>query len=203
MDKYNYPKEFIKGDGRRLISGGPRDLQRKQKIVQYAMPSDAGIEDLKKQIGELQIELKRTLSGHTPSGYFTADEVDEEIRKAVALAAKEVAQVKGLKTQIKKLKIELKEAEELKKEIALLKQALAGKEELVEALKGKPAIIGDKIVTDPDRPQMEKRFVDPLETDAGKGLKSFIKTDKVVKKGEDEVDDQVDKLRSLLNKPKK
>lgn len=203
MDKYNYPKEFIKGDGRKLISGGPRDLQRKQKITQFVLPTDSGIEDLKKQIKNLQSEIRKTLNGRTPSGYFTAEEVDEEIRKAVAQAAGEVAKAKGLKIQIKKLKNELKEVEELKKEIALLKQALAGKEELVEALKSKPAIIGDKIVTDPDRPQMEKKFIDPLETDAGKGLKSFIKTDKVVKRGEDGVDDQVDKLRSLLNKPKK
>lgn len=204
MDKYNYPKEFIKGDGRRLVSGGPRDLQRRHKITQLMLPTDAGIEDLKKQIKNLQLEIRETLNGRTPSGYFTAEEVDEEIRKAVAQAAGEVAKVRSLKAQIKKLKNELKEVEELKKEIALLKQALTGKEELVEALKSKPAIIGDKIVTDPDRPQMEKKFIDPLETDAGKGLKSFIKSDKIIKKsGDEEIDEQVDKLRGLLNKPKK
>lgn len=202
VDKYGYPKEFVKGDGRRLIAGGPRDLQRKQKVTQFVVPN-AGIEDLKKQIGELQSQLKQTLDGKTPDGYFTAEEVDEEIRKAVAQAAGEITKIRSLKTQIKKLKNELKNIEELKKEIALLKQTLAGKEELIEALKSKPAIIGDRVVTDPDRPQMEKKFIDPLESDAGKGLKSFIKTDKVIKEGEEELDGQVDKLRSLLNKPKK
>ena len=45
---------------------------------------------------------------------------------------------------------------------------------------------------------MEQVFVDPLEDDAGKGLKSSIQIETVVK--DDEVDDKVNKLKDLLGK---
>ena len=59
-----------------------------------------------------------------------------------------------------------------------------------------------EIFTDPDRPQMEQVFVDPLEEDAGEGMKASINIETVVKEGE--VGDKVDKLKSLLGHlPKK
>ena len=52
-----YPKEYIKSDGRKLMSSGPRDLQRLQQTV--VMPDTSYIEDLKSQIEDLRIELKK------------------------------------------------------------------------------------------------------------------------------------------------
>lgn len=231
-----YPKEYIKSDGRKLMSSGPRDLQRLQQTV--VMPDTSYIEDLKSQIEDLRIELKKRQELGKPQGYYTPDEVDEEIRKAVAQAVAEAAlqfkknsatvaqateplvqkykmqivelqknnddlKIKqstiinrnsDLENQISKLKDELKSVEELKKEIAVLEQKIEGKDELILTLKSRPSIIGDEVI-DPDRPQMEQVFIDPLEEGAGDGLESHID----IKETEaDEVSGKVDKLRDLL-----
>ena len=108
----------------------------------------------------------------------------------------------SLKEDNAKLKDELGDVAELRKQIAVLEQELTGKEELIETLKTRPAIIDGEVI-DPDRPQMEQVFVDPLEEDAGEGMKSSIQIDTIEK--EDEVDNKVDKLRDLLGSklPKK
>jgi len=45
---------------------------------------------------------------------------------------------------------------------------------------------------------MEQVFVDPLEDDAGEGMKSTINIETITK--DEEVNDKVDKLRGLLGK---
>lgn len=85
-----YRKEWVKPDGRRLSAGGPRDLQRRQKMAEAQAATDAElISFLKEQIVELKEELKSVYHDKSPEGYFTAEEVDEEIRKAVEEAVKE------------------------------------------------------------------------------------------------------------------
>ena len=238
MAKSNiYPKEYIKADGRKLIGGGPRDLQRRQQTV--FMPDTSYIEDLKKQIDDLRSELKKNQNLNKPEGYFSAEEVDEEIRKAVAQAVAESAlefkknkalanqtveplvqkykvqivelqknnddlkrlhatmagQNKNLEEKISRLRSELKDVEELKREIAILEQKLVGKEEVITALKSRPAIVDDEII-EPGRPQIEKVFIDPLEKDAGDGLESHIDIKEITK--EEKVDERVNKLRDLI-----
>jgi len=80
-----YPKEFVKPDGRKLVSGGPRDLQRRQQVAYTTSPDVEVIESLKQQIEELKELSKAKQSGNL----YTAEEVDEEIRKAVEAAVKE------------------------------------------------------------------------------------------------------------------
>lgn len=80
-----YPKEFVKPDGRKLVSGGPRDMQRRQYVAYDTSPDVEIIETLKQQIEELKELSKQKKS----EGYYTADEVDDEIRKAVETAVKE------------------------------------------------------------------------------------------------------------------
>jgi len=231
-----YPKEYVKSDGRKLMSSGPRDLQRIQQTT--VMPDTSYIEDLKSQIEDLRTELKKNQASGKPEGFYTPDEVDEEIRKAVAQAVAEaalefkknkasVAQAteplvqkykmqivelqknnddlkvmhssitnrnSDLESQISKLKEELSTIEDLKREIAVLEQKIEGKDELIIALKSRPGIVGDEVI-DPDRPQMEQVFIDPLEEGAGDGLESHID----IKETEaDEVHDKVDKLRDLI-----
>ena len=81
-----YDKEFQKPDGRKLISGGPRDLQRKQR-AQDRQQSEL-INFLREEVQRLNKEL--AVSG---SGEYTGEQVDEEIRKAVAVAVAETKTV--------------------------------------------------------------------------------------------------------------
>lgn len=78
--KYN--KEFQKPDGRKLMTGGPRDLQRKQK-TQDRQQSEL-IDFLRDEVQRLNKAL--ATSG---SGEYTGEQVDEEIRKAVSIAVAE------------------------------------------------------------------------------------------------------------------
>lgn len=59
---------------------------------------------------------------------------------------------------------------------------------------------GDDFVSDPDRPKMEEIIIDPLEKDAGKGLKSHITVKKSESDKKDDVQDKVKKLKGLLGK---
>lgn len=81
-----YDKEFQKPDGRKLVTGGPRDLQRKHKI-QDSQKSEL-IAYLQEEIRRLNKEL--ATSG---SGEYTGEQVDEEIRKSVAVAVEETKAV--------------------------------------------------------------------------------------------------------------
>ena len=240
-----YNKQFVKSDGRKLNRTGPRDMQARAaggggvdtEMVQF----------LTNQITELRAEIlaMKSRSGDAPPlGFFSPEQVDEEIRKAVEAAISEAAisfkgQTKNadlaplvqeyksqilelqrgndnltklhatiakenttLKENIAKVESGLEDVGELNKQIAVLEQELKGKEELVETLKSRPAIMNGEVIIDPERPQMEQVFVDPLEEDAGEGMKSSIKIETIIK--EDEVESKVDKLRDLLGQlPKK
>jgi hypothetical protein len=239
-----YKKDFIKSDGRRLLKGGPRDQQIR---TQTAAGSEL-VDTLINQIADLKSEVRKLEQGGasaTPSNLYTAEQMDEEIRKAVSQTMAEAtislkknaadpnleAVIKTYKEQIVELqrsnddftrmhkvmaaensefkgKLEILmedavEIPELRKQVAILEQSLIGKEELIETLKTRPAIINGEIVSsepvDPDRPQMEEVFVDPLEDDAGEGLKSSIKTRELTRDVEDgEMDSKVNKLKDLL-----
>lgn len=240
-----YKKQFVKTDGRKLNRSGPRDMQAR---ASGGGGTDVEIaEFLTNQITELKAEILAMKSRNgdaAPLGFFSPEQVDEEIRKAVEAAISEAAisfkgQTKNadlaplvqeykkqilelqrgndnltklhatiakentdLKNMKAKLEAELGDVVELNKQIAVLGQELKGKEELVETLKSRPAIMNGEVIIDPERPQMEQVFVDPLEKDAGEGMKSSITIETVTK--EEEVEDKVDKLRGLLGKlPKK
>jgi hypothetical protein len=237
----NYPKQYVKSDGRKLVSSGPRDMQRKQQVMSSV--DSAHIEQLYKQIEDLKLELRRQQKTDGKSeGLYTAEEVDEEIRKAVKQAVAEAAiefkknknllnqdvepvlqkykmqivelqksnddltkmhrvvssQNTDLKKKIDQLNGDLKSADDLKKQIAVLEQVIQGKEELIETLKSRPAIVDGEIITEPDRPQMENIFVDPLEKDAGEGMKDSINIEDVTPDDQENIDNKVDKLKDLL-----
>lgn len=234
-----YKKQFVKSDGRRLNRSGPRDMQARTAGGSYTPDSSNLVGLLTNQITELRAEIltMKSRSGETaPAGFFSPEQVDGEIRKAVEAAVAEMAiSFKGagadlaplvdeykiqvselqksndnliklhtaivnenaeLKTKISKLETE-PDVVELKKQIAVLEQEIEGKQELIETLRTRPGIIEGEVI-DPDRPKMEQIFVDPLEKDAGEGMKSSINVDTVVK--DDAVDDKVNKLKDLLGK---
>jgi uncharacterized small protein (DUF1192 family) len=236
-----YKKQFVKPDGRKLNRSGPRDMQTRTMSSGGTDPELIAL--LTNQITELKAEIlamKSTTGAKVPAGFFSPEQVDEEIRKAVEAAVAEAAiSFKGetknsdmaplvkeyksqilelqrgndnltklhaniakenteLKKELDKLRNEMGDVVELKQQIAVLEQEIAGKQEMIEMLKSRPAIMGDSVVEniDPDRPQMEQVFIDPLEKDAGEGMKSKINVETITK--DDEVDGKVDKLRDLL-----
>jgi len=240
MSGISYPKEFVKPDGRKLVSGGPRDLQRRQ--AGQPLP-ELDLNNLKKEFHTLREELIKARLQKVPKGFFSPEQVDEEIRKAVEQAVAEtmllskktnqnnnqnveqsvqkykiqifelqkskdaliktnkteVSNNTVLKEQVKKLEVDLNEANELKKDIAVLKQNLIGKEELIETLKSKVGSFVEEMV-DTNRPKMEQRFIDPLEKDAGEGLESHIDITDVTASEKDNMSEKVDKLKNLLGK---
>jgi len=193
MGRISYPKEFVKSDGRKLRSGGPRDLQRRQKIIQS---TESDISGLEKRFDSFKEELQKTQPQKTPKGFFSPEQVDEEVRKAVEQAVKETTTSLNKSNQSS---MSIEEGSELKEEIAVLKQNLIGKEELIETLKSKVVVSGAEIV-DHERPKMEQQFIDPLEKDAGKGLKSHIDITDVTASEKENMSEKVDKLKNLLGK---
>jgi hypothetical protein len=240
-----YPKEFVKKDGRKLVTSGPRDMQRKQQVAYTTSPDVEVIQELKQNIDELKAKFPTQQA--KPEGYYTPEEVDEEIRKAVAMAVKETtlslkksqqANSQEIEPILQKYKIQIlelqrnnddlvklqrtvseknsdlqikldkleqtsSEAEELRKQIAVLNQALAGKEELVEALKARPIEVrsGTEVIEDPNRPKLDQVFIDPLEKNSGKNLRSSITIEEMAMPDEKErMDDKVNKLKSILGK---
>ena len=106
------------------------------------------------------------------------------------------------------MKIE-KELIELEKEIVILKSTLNDVDsENVAALTRKIEKLaiavasqkGGEIELDPDRPKMEKVFIDPIAKDAGKSLEPHVDIESSQPKEEVAVDKQVEKLKSLLGK---
>ena len=88
MARINYPKELVKPDGRKLVAGGPRDMQRRAYTSDLPTTSSSEIGDhLVKKIEELSQALKS--KPVVPEGYMSPEQVDSEIRKAVEDAVKE------------------------------------------------------------------------------------------------------------------
>lgn len=212
--RLKYPKEFIKPDGRKLIAGGPRDLQQRQRMRPSVEPTDTVIEELASQIRSIKVELKK----RKPSGYFSADEVDKEIRKAVKQAITESTpslqkyklRVDELQKKNDLLRDRVKEIEEddrdvgvFKKEISMLKQAILDKEEIIESLKTISTVVDNNEIINMKRPQMEQKFIDPLEKGAGHGLESHINIKNISHDEKENMFDKVDKLKRLIgNLPK-
>jgi len=228
-----YKKQFVKSDGRKLNRSGPRDMQARTVGGGYTADNSV-IELLTNQLTELRAEIlaMKSRSGDAaPAGFFSPEQVDREITKAVEEVAISfnknsdlVPLVKEYKTEVlelqkanenltklhsaiskentaikdamDRLQAELGDTSELKKQIAVLEQEILGKQELIDTLKTRPAIVNGEIITDPDRPKMEQVFIDPLEKNAGSGMKASIDIEAVVK--DEDVGDKVNKLKNLL-----
>lgn len=196
-----YKKEHIKPNGRRLTSGGPRDLQRRQQQIDHG---DL-IKELKDEVNKLSKEL---IERPVVNGY-SGEQMDDEIRSAVTEA------VNGLKQEIKQrgkqekgiiieLKEKEKELEKVKDEHGKeIKKLLKDHGEKLEQLT--TSIINSKqqesvVIEDYEsgRPQIETVFIDPLEDDAGKDLTPFLDVKDVSIDEKENMFGKVSKLKELL-----
>lgn len=184
-----YNKEIKKSDGRTLRASGPRDIQRRQQLdTQHELL----IESLNAKINDLSNKLADK-SSVPVDGYFTPEQVDEEINKATINYFNEFEITKhSLNSKIKDLELE----------ITKLEERLLLKEELINTLNNTITNLSTSggIVVDTvgnDRPKLDDDiFIDPLESDSGSDLKSSIKTESVV--SDDNVNAKLDKLRKLM-----
>lgn len=199
-----YKKEHVKPDGRRLISGGPRDAQKRLENLDQS-PAMA-IQELKKEIKRLSDELRE----RPVIGGFTGEQMDEEIRKVVSESIKDIKETTS--KDIKELKSKLKKSKE-NEELLLKKLEVSEKarndditsllREQVEKLENLnvPATYKPKeVVIDTDRPQIETTFIDPLEICAGENLEPHIdvKIKDISSAEKEDMYEKVDKLKQLL-----
>ena len=178
-------KDIIKN--RRLMTTGPRDMQRKNKMG-FAEESQAElIKEFKEQVRTLQDKLSQ--EPRSNSGLFTPEQVDDEIIKAVQ---SETSSLKiDYERKIKKIELE---NVELKNEIIRLKEKIDSKDELIQQLKETPTIYDEK---DDDRPQIETVFVDPLER-VEKEVESYITVEDVTPDQKEDMFEKVGRLKELI-----
>lgn len=101
--KYN--KKDIERLGRVVTTGGPRDIQRRQRLKQMEQESGGSLDS--SVVNELKIELKmlqHKLEAKSQSDGFSPEQMDEEIGKAT-LAAVSKTKIE-YEEKIKKLEIE-------------------------------------------------------------------------------------------------
>ncbi len=197
-----YKKEHVKPDGRRLISGGPRDAQKRlENLDQYPT---AAIQELKKEIKRLSDELRE----RPVIGGFTGEQMDEEIRKVVSESIKNIKEttnkeIKELKSKLKRseeneetLLKKLEEAEKAKNDdiTRLLKKQV----EKLENLNIPTTTKFEEMVVDTDRPQIETTFIDPLEIHDGKDLEPHIDIKDVSRGEKEDMFEKVDRLKQLI-----
>lgn len=214
-----YNKEHIKKDGRHLLRGGPRDIQRRQAMAELQGDQSVIVDLLKQEIADLKRELSNRPKGK--GGGFTAEEVDMEIHKAVESAVKELTtefekekdklqhDINNFKQIVEAVQKEksrnLIEVEKLNAKIETQQALLAEKDARIEELKqmrtSVPVAYQQK--EDPDRPKMEEVFVDPLEKDAGEGMEAHINVSDITIDEKENMEDKVNKLRNIMGKLKK
>jgi hypothetical protein len=225
--QYRKEKEFIKKDGRHLIRGGPRDMQKRQQLAEMnSLEQDVIISTLREEISNLRGELSNQPRGR--GGEFSAEELNDEVNKAVAQTITELklgfeeerttlknnasrlnAELDHLKQKImlmeKDHEMAIKEAKmENNAVIGNLKAKCDAQEDLISELKSALSNAGTRsevpIEIDPDRPQMEEVFIDPLELGAGSGLESHIKVEDVSIDEKEDMADKVSKLKHIMGK---
>ena len=205
----NYKKEIVKPDGRKLVSGGPRDQQRRLKEVQ---DQQSLIEALKEEIKGLKTEPVPAPEPQVKTidkNLFTGEQVDEAVRKAVleAISLKK----KAFDKELTKINKDLEESKmviiKLTSEVENLNKMIEDKNESLKLERDRNTQLMNQLSAkeevyyeDPDRPKMETSFIDPLERDAGDGLTAHIDSKEVKVEERDKVYSNVEKLKGLMGK---
>ena len=133
MARINYPKELVKPDGRKLIAGGPRDMQRRMRTPDLPTTASSEVgEHLAQKIEELSQALKS--KPVVPEGYMAPEQVDAEIRKAVeeavketTLAMKRISQVsaQSVEPTLQKYKVQIVELQKTNDDLTKLHSEIA------------------------------------------------------------------------------
>lgn len=206
-----YNKKLVTKD-RRIMPSGPRDRQMKHQIekTQSSVFSNdsALVDELRNQISVLQKKIDRA-----PSGAWTDEQVNDEIMKAIKV---ETSDLKA------KYKIEASRVSSLDKEVASLKEIIKEKNSEIKEFKEHPVSIDNNVthllaeatkkietlslqiaagsnnaeILDPDRPQMEAIFVDPIENEAK--IEKHFEVEDISVNEKDQMENKVSKLKNLM-----
>lgn len=203
-----YKKEHIKSDGRRLIGGGPRDLQRRQQQTETVIDHSDVIREFKDEVNRLSEELKErpVIDG------FSGEQMDNEIRAAVTEAVSELKkELKDYHKKEEQLIKELKEKDNLLEKIKdkynkeiknLMKEHSEKLEKLttsfIESTAQNKNTEDDYIEN--DRPKIKAEFIDPLEEDAGITLEPFLDIKGSSTNDQENMFGKIDKLKGILGK---
>ena len=183
-----YRKEVVKPDGRKLVTGGPRDQQRR---LQESKDQESLIKALRYEI--IQSQENENIKPVVDKNLFTGEQVDDEIRKAVieSVTEREVEKAK-LNSEIKTLKKLIKEKD----------NSLKIERERVEQFMTQMPVSGKEgvVYEDSDRPKIEKTFIDPLKKDADDYLVPHIDSEKIRTVEKDNIYSSVQKLKGLVGK---
>jgi chromosome segregation ATPase len=216
-----YNKQKITKD--RLIStSGPRDRQIKQQQMSQYDNSDL-IAELRNQISNLQDKL-----ASSQSGGWTDDQVNAEIVKAIKeetskYKSENEALILEVSSHEKKLRSAKTKIELLEKDVKSLEEKLDDKNKLIDELKKRKSSETDNnvtaliteatkkiealslqvassndITTQPDRPQMETVFVDPIEKESK--VESHFDVEDISTSEKEALEEKKNKLKSLLGK---
>ncbi|RKZ10833.1 hypothetical protein DRQ25_01625 [Candidatus Fermentibacteria bacterium] len=124
-------------------------------------------------------------------------------KEKVILRDKDLVNARNETTEVNN-KLVMAEAkfETLTDKIASLEEIIKTKDDAIEAIKNAPPTYvhgdGAVVVEDPDRPKMEKAYIDPLESDAGAAMEPHITVEDVKTTDKINVNDKVAKLKGLM-----
>jgi cell fate (sporulation/competence/biofilm development) regulator YmcA (YheA/YmcA/DUF963 family) len=195
-------KETVKKDGRRLLKGGPRDMQRRAVNLDY----DSDVELINKLNDEIK-KLRSELSNHPIVDTYTAEQLDNEVSKAVESAVNEMTasfkvQLKAKDGIIKDMNSRIEDiTDNFNKKIKSLEEIISVKSLIIDDLKNSRSHHRDddnEAKTVGERPVMEDVFVDPLDSGSGKHLKSFISIESLSVGGKEETENKINKLKKIL-----
>lgn len=221
---YHKPEVNKSRKSRYMSGGGPRDQQRRLALMdaqKRAAPlgQDELIKELRDHIALLNEQLAEK---EKTTGEYSAADVDEEIRTAVADAVEETKaqfkdKIKELKSNNTQLKSELEELQKLVKikdetikslELNIkssnstgnneaLEQMITDQNKQIERLTAMLAE-GKTFEETSDRPQMDDVFIDPLDKDAGKDIESHVRVKDSSSEKKDDIGKKANKLKSVL-----
>lgn len=224
-----YNKEFIKKDGRKLISVGPRDLQRRQAQRTSGFINEETVNILTVEIGRLRKELSTVKN--TNSDLFTAEQIDADISKVINETVTELTikhdselnkKDEEYKKNLKQQQITFKESISIKDEliIDLKTQNKFLTESIYKLKEGSVSEIANKLTTlltevtekmnlngtnniitvESDRPKIEKIFIDPINNESMEGVETHINLKDISISEKEEWVDKVGKLKGLMGK---
>lgn len=186
-----YNKEFQSKDNR-ITHSSPRDRQIKQIAQISNTDQSLLIEELRNQISNLQKQLEE--KSNTYCGY-TAEQVDEEIIKAVK------SETLNLKTQheIEKNKLQTR-IELLEETIKNNNNSNLTEDRIIQILSEatKNLSFHPELSIKSDRPQMETVFVDPAEIN--NKIEHHINITETSLLEKEDMSSKVNKLKGLLGK---
>lgn len=169
-----YHKELRKTDGRVLRLGGPRDLQKKQRMDETI--NAQLIQELKDQIANLKINTTIGIS---------AEDIDKEIRNAVENAVKETKNkyevlIKKIKEKENNLSKQIKELTKGKNEVVVVEQQKFKKrfdiktEELEEKYNNKISVLEDRLKLTEERVEIKEEQIKELKEEKDSTIKKLL-----------------------------